>query len=134
MSRHGEVGSVTAFLAVVAVALVALLGLVVDGGRALARRQALLGEAEQAARAGAAQVSVADLRAGRLAIDPAAATVAATAYLAAAGVDGSVTATSGRVTVQVDGGVTTALLGIVGLDRLTVHAVASAGDVAGTGP
>lgn len=62
--RRSQAGSVTAFVAAFAVALVAVAGLVVDGGYLLAGRSAALDEAEAAARAGAQAVDVGVLRLG----------------------------------------------------------------------
>ena len=54
----------TPFVMLLCVALLAVLALVVDGGRALSARETALGDAEQAARVGAAQLSVASMHAG----------------------------------------------------------------------
>ena len=61
----------TAFVAVLAVALFAIVGMAVDSGRAIAAQRLVADEAGQAARAGAGQLSVDALRDGRLAIDDA---------------------------------------------------------------
>src|SRR5581483_8008697 len=53
LQRRDDDGSVTAFVAVLLVALFALMGLVVDGGTAISAQQSAVDEAEQAARAGA---------------------------------------------------------------------------------
>ena len=57
-ARVSDRGSVTAFVALLLVALVALAGLVVDGGAAMSAHQAAVDEAQQAARAGAGALSV----------------------------------------------------------------------------
>ena len=132
MTGHGrEDGSVAAFLAVLAVALFALAGLVVDGGRALAEQQVAAADAEQAARAGAQAVSISSLRQGLVQLDPSAAEQAATSFLDGLGVSGVVTAHAGSVTVTVDVPVTTTILGIVGVRTITVHATATAVDLHG---
>ena len=115
----------------VLVGLVALLGLVVDGGAALTARQAAEVEAEQAARAGAGAVSVDALRSGYVRIDPAAAVAAAEAFTVAAGHPGSASVAGGVVTVRITYQVPTDILGVIGIDRLRVSAVASAVDVNG---
>ena len=128
---RGETGSFTVFVAVLAVGLWVLLGLVVDSGRAIAARAAALSEAEQAARAGVAQLSVVDLRAGRLARDPVAAARAADQFLTLEGQSGSVVVTGGTVTVIIHTGIPTTILGMIGIRRISVSAAASATNVHG---
>ena len=98
-----EEGTISAFVAVLAVALVAVAGLAYDGGqiiRATAEARDLAGAA---ARAGAQQLATAEVHAGRAWLDPTAAEHAAAQYLAATGAAGevSVTDTDVRVTVSV---------------------------------
>jgi Flp pilus assembly protein TadG len=124
-------GSISAFVVLLLVALIVLLGLVVDGGAALSARQAAADEAEQAARAGAGALSVEALRTGSLQLDPAAAVAAADSFAAAAGHPGTATVSGGIVTVQIHYRMATEVLGIVGIDSLPVSAVASATDVQG---
>ena len=62
--RVEDRGTVTAFVASFTVALVAIGGLVVDGGYLLAERQRAFDEADAAARAGAQAIDVDALRAG----------------------------------------------------------------------
>jgi Flp pilus assembly protein TadG len=126
-----DCGQVTAFTAVIAVALLGMAGLVVDGGYALAARQQAAGVAEQAARVGADQIDADSLRAGPVRLDPAAARAAARDYLALAGHTGTVTADGATVTVAVTVIRPTAVLGIVGVDSLTVTGHASARSIAG---
>ena len=65
-------GQVTAFVVVMAAALVLMIGLVLDGGLTLAARERALGEAQEAARAGAQAVNLATYRQdGNLVLDPA---------------------------------------------------------------
>ena len=115
----------------VLVGLIVLLGLVVDGGAALTARQTAEVEAEQAARAGAGAVSVDALRSGYVRIDPAAAVAAAEAFTVAAGHPGSASVAGDVVTVRITYQVPTDILGIIGIDRLRVSAVAAAVDVNG---
>jgi hypothetical protein len=129
--RRCDDGAIAAFVLLVLVGLVALLGLVVDGGSALTARQAAAVEAEQAARAGAGAISVDALRAGSVQIDPSAAVVAAERFASAAGHPGSATVTGEVVTVRISYEVPTDILGIVGIDDLRVSATASAVDVNG---
>lgn len=118
-------------VAVLALALFALAGLAVDGGRALAADQQASAVAEEAARAGAQALSVQALRDGAVTIDGAAAAAAAQRVLAGAGIIGSVTVAAGGVRVAVKDTVPTTMLGIVGIATMTVHATAVATDLHG---
>ena len=113
------------------VGLLALLGLVVDGGAALTARQAAAVEAEQAARAGAGALSVDALRAGQLRVDASTAVGVAEQFMAAAGHSGTATVAGGVVTVRIRYDVPTVILGLVGIGHMTVTADASAVDVDG---
>lgn len=132
-TRHeqGETGSLSVFVAVLAIALFALVGLVVDAGRAVSARAAATDQAEQAARAGAAQLSVDALRSGQITLDPIAAVRAANAFLVAVGQSGSASVTGDTVTVRIDESEPTVMLGIVGIHRIEVSAVATATNVHG---
>jgi Flp pilus assembly protein TadG len=130
-ARRGDVGSLTVFVAVLALALFALIGLVVDGGRAVAAQSAVTGEAEQAARVGADQISVQAIRSGTVAIDPLAAAKAASAYLQAAGTSGVVTISGQNVRVHIQSSEPTVILGIVGVVQIGLSATASATNVHG---
>ncbi|MGH9067929.1 MAG: pilus assembly protein TadG-related protein [Acidimicrobiales bacterium] len=130
--RGGEGGQITAFVAVFAVALFVLAGLVVDGGLALSAKTAALNEAEQAARAGAAALSRSALRQGTLGLDPVAAVRTAQASMAAAGHPGRAWVAGHIVTAEVGPYEhPTFLLGLVGFDHFSIGASASATDVAG---
>ncbi len=129
--RRDQDGSLSAFVVLLLVAMTALLGLVVDGGSALAARQSAADEAEQAARAGAGALSVEALRAGALQLDPSAAVAAAELFARAAGHPGTATVSGGVVTVQIRFRVPTEVLGIIGIDSLPVSAQASAVDIQG---
>lgn len=130
-SRSGA-GSITPFVTILCVALVALLGLVADGGRALSARQAALTEAEQAARAGADQLSVGALRAGSATVDSAAAVATAEDDMAASGHPGTATVRGTVVTASVTAyQLATPLLSLIGVGSLEIAATASATPVAG---
>ncbi len=124
-------GSISAFVALMVVALMALLGLVVDGGRAMAAHQAAMDEAEQAARSGAGAVSTSALRSGSLVLDPSAAVTSADAFTVAAGHPGTAKASGDSVTVSVHYRMATTVLGMVGISSLPVSATATAVDVEG---
>lgn len=101
--RHlEERGSVTAFVAVIAVGLVMVAGLVYDGGQVLAAQASARDLAANAARAGAQEVDLDALRSDGLAVlDPDRAISAAVAYLRANGVEGSAVVDGAQVTVTV---------------------------------
>ncbi len=124
-------GSFTVFVAVLALALFALVGLVVDGGRAVAAQSAAAGESEQAARLGADQISVEAIRSGVVAIDPATASRAAYAYLRSVGTSGTVTISGQTVEVHIQSSEPTVILGIIGIHQIAISASASATNVHG---
>lgn len=127
----GERGSVSAFLACLAVGLFVLVGLVVDGGRVLAARRAAIDVAEEAARTGADQLSVDALRQGVYVVDPASATRAVGAGLRAADMTGTASVSEDTVTVEVHTVVPMTILGIIGLHDISVTGKASATDLHG---
>ena len=97
-----ERGSITAFVAVLAFALIAVAGMVADGGGLLATRIDAGRLASAAARAGAQEVDLDALRtSGRPVLARDRATRSSHAFLASAGVDGTVEVTGPTVTVTV---------------------------------
>ena len=130
-TRSYHDGSISAFVLLLLVACMALLGLVVDGGSALSARQSAADEAEQAARAGAGALSVEALRSGSVQLDASSAVAAAELFTEVAGHRGTASVAGGAVTVRVSYRVPTEILGIVGITSLPVSAVASAVDVRG---
>ena len=122
-------GSLSLFVAVLAVALLAVIGLAYDGAaKVQATQQADLAAAEAARAAGQQMdVSTAILSAGRSTpIDPAAAVAAANRYLAAAGMNGSVSVTGETVTVTTTVQWAPVLLTMVGIGPQTVQGQATA--------
>jgi Flp pilus assembly protein TadG len=130
-AKRDESGVLTAYVAVLAVALLAIVGMAVDSGRALAAQGLAAGEAEQAARAGAGQLSLQGLRDGQVYVDPSAAVKAAETYTLLSGHPGTATVSNGIVTVRVVVVVPTTILDIVGVKSITVSATASASDISG---
>jgi hypothetical protein len=130
-TKRDESGVLTAYVAVLAVALLAIVGMAVDSGRAIAAQGLAAGEAEQAARAGAGQLSVQGLRDGQLYVDTSGAVKAAEAYTLLSGHPGTATVSNGIVTVRVVVVVPTTILDIVGVQNIVVSATASASDVSG---
>jgi Flp pilus assembly protein TadG len=126
-----EGGQILVLTVVVALGLLAVLGLVADGGLLVARHRELQNLADAAARAGAGQLDVAAFRAsdGQIVqLDPTQANAAARRQLRAAGFTGQVrvAASTTQVTVQVDEPIHPPILAGVlpGPVRLTVRAVA----------
>lgn len=124
----GDAGTMSVFVVGLVIVLMAMAGLVVDGGRAVNARAAAADDAEQAARAGANQLDQNELRAsGRVVIDPAAAQQAATDFLAARGYtrgEVSVDVQPNSVRVGVSDDIDTTLLALVNID--TFHVTGSA--------
>jgi len=85
-----EEGSLSVVFPVVVATLLVVIGLCFDGGNGITAHRRAINIAEQAARAGAAQVSPTAIRVGAYQIDPALARQAASAYLAATGYPGQV--------------------------------------------
>jgi hypothetical protein len=120
-------GQITAFVVVVAAALVLLIGLVLDGGLTLAARERALGEAQEAARAGAQGINLAIYRQnGNLVLSPVAALADARAYLAGIGATGTASVTGNVVTVTVTIVQPMQILDAAGPSAITVHATANA--------
>jgi uncharacterized membrane protein len=130
-SRAGEDGQILVLTVIVALALLAILGLVADGGLLLARHRQLQGVADAAARAGAAQLDEASYRASNgttAQLDPTRAEAAAGRYLRAVGFGGqaSITATTTLVRIGLSEVVRPTIVSSIGLGptRLAVTAVA----------
>jgi len=120
-------GTVTAFAVILTSALLACIGLVVDGGLALTAKVRAVGLAQEAARSGAQDIDLTAYRAnGRLALRQDAAIADARAFLTRAGATGTATATLDSVTVTVDTEQPTTLLRLVGITTLRVSAHATA--------
>ncbi|MGO1053685.1 pilus assembly protein TadG-related protein [Crossiella sp. CA198] len=134
--RHDEDGRVTAFVIVIVTAVLLFAGLTLDGGLALAAKVRALGEAQEAARAGAQEIDLAAYRAnGTLRLAPRQASAAARAYLAAAGHSGTVSIAGNTVNVTVLVSQATQLLRLVGIDSITVTGTGQAQPLRGiSGP
>ena len=124
-----ERGSITAFVAVLAITFIACAGLAVDGGRLVAARVQLADHAENAARAGVQEVT--SLRSGEPDIDVSKARSTAAAYLHSWGVSGEVSATTEEVTVSVRRVVPMSILGLFGAGSRMVSAQRSSKAVTG---
>jgi hypothetical protein len=123
----GDSGQITAFVVVMATALILLAGLVLDGGLTLAARERALNLAQEAARAGAQGINLATYRqTGNLVLSAPLATADAQRYLASTGAQGTVQVTGNTVTVTVTITQPMQILDAAGLSAITVHATASA--------
>lgn len=99
---RGDRGSITAFVAVVATALVMVAGMAYDGGQIIAAQAAARSDADKAARAGAQQIDTTHLRStGETTLDPGEAEAAARAFLERSGSTGTVVVNGASVTVTV---------------------------------
>jgi Flp pilus assembly protein TadG len=99
---EGEGGSVSAFVAVVAVGLIMVTGMAYDGGQIVAAQATARDLAASAARAGAQEVDLDRLRStGDATLDPDRAMTAAQAFLAQAGFTGSTRVAGSSITVTV---------------------------------
>lgn len=122
-----ERGSVSVWLALAAVALVLCVGIAVDLGGQVHAQQRARGIAAQAARTAGEEVAAAQAIRGQTpTVDVAAAKRAASAYLAQAGVTGTVTIRSGNVDVTVTDTYTPMFLSSIGVGTLTVTGHSSA--------
>lgn len=125
----------TAFLVALTASVLALAGLVLDGGLALATKVQAAGAAEAAARAGAQAIDLSAYRLdNRLELAPDQAVSRAQAHLSAAGVCGKVTVSGNTVTVVVTASQRTQLLGLVGISSISVEATGHASPHRGIAP
>jgi Flp pilus assembly protein TadG len=136
----GERGSLTLMLAVLFVALLALAGVVIDGGAKLAAAENAAALAQEAARAGAGIVDTATAHeTGNFVVNQDQAIAAAQAYLGSAGVtDYQVApgpAGADTIIVTVHTSEPTKVLSIIGIDSVPATGTATANQVSGvTGP
>lgn len=130
MTTHDDRGAITAFIAVIATALVMVAGMAYDGGQVIAAHNAARNDAERAARSGAQAIDLTHLRAtSEPRLDPAAAEAAALQYLERSGATGTATVSGASITVTVTR--TQPLLILPGADRtITVRETATAVDEA----
>lgn len=126
MAARDEHGISTLFVVFFAVAMLAVAGLVIDGGYALGAKRNAMNVAEQAARVGADSLDQGALRSGATRVSPSRAVTAAQAYLAHVGATGTVTIDGGEVTVTVTKEQTTTILSAINVTHLDVAATATA--------
>lgn len=127
-----EQGMVTATVVIFTVTLLAVAGLVFDGGNLLTAKRRAINEAEAAARAGAQALDLSSLRGGGVVVvDPIAAEDRAKDYLARVGHEGTVSVEGATVRVEVSFVEELSILGAFGLDPRTVKGVGVARAVRG---
>jgi len=122
-SRY-ELGSISGFVIVLSMTFVACAGLAFDGGRMIAARAQATDAAENAARAGAQQIT--SLRSGSPSIDKNSAITSAHHFLESIEIMGVATADENSVTVTTNIRVPMTLLGLFGVRDKSVSAVRSA--------
>ena len=127
-------GRIAVFFAILAPALIALLGLVVDGGGKVRALQRADNIATEAARAAGQEINAPQAILGyRKEVDPDRAIAAAQAYIAATGATGTVVINADlqHITVRVQIVYDTVVLGSFGVDSWTVTATVTATLVVG---
>ena len=126
-AERGDEGIVTAFVVLFMLALLAMAGLVLDGGLALAAKIQAIDDAQAAARAGAQAIDVPLYRStGQVTLDPTEAARGAERYLAQSGRTGTVAVDGDRVTVTVRVTQPTQILSVVGIGAISVSGTGSA--------
>ncbi len=126
-TSESDRGSAAAYLVIFMIAVVALAGLLLDGGAALAARSEAASIAQQAARAAADTLTAPSLRGGGTpTVDTQAAAGVAQAVLDTAGVQGEIDVTATQVTVTVHKTRPAALLSAVGINTVGGTATATA--------
>lgn len=121
--RAGDRGSISGFVVVITLTVMACAGLALDGARLVGEKISVADHAENAARAGAQELS--SLHDGAPTLDPGRARQAAETYLAVHGLAGSVVVTPDRITVTVRSTVAMTLLRLAGVGAKTITATRS---------
>jgi Flp pilus assembly protein TadG len=134
LREQAEAGFVSLYVVVITVGLLAMAGLVIDGGNALAAREQATDVAQQAARAGADALSPDSLRGSPtgLTATPAAAQAAANRVLDTAAVTGTVSVDGDNVTVTVIVHKDTTILSAFGVGPIEGKATSTATALHGT--
>lgn len=122
-------GSLSALTVCLVLSMIALVGLVLDGGAGINEYMRLSDIAENAARVGAQEIT--GVRAGDIRIDRSSAINSSKDYLRLHGVAGSVETTDDSVVVEVWGYARFQILGLVGLSGRQIHVLRTAQLVAG---
>lgn len=126
---HAEEGTVSGFVAVLAVGLIAVAGLAYDGGSIITATAHARDVAAGAARAGAQAADIAQVHAGHTGLDAEAAHERASAFLDAAGVAGTVDVQGATVTVTVTVTQPMRILPIADRQIVATHTATAVSDV-----
>lgn len=123
--RRDESGAASIMLVFFTVAFLAVAGVVIDSGYAMAAKREAMHNAEQAARVGSDALNRGALRDGVTLVDPGRAKAKAEAYLQSVGATGTVAVNGGEVTVTVTGKQDTKILSAVGIGSIPFEATAT---------
>jgi hypothetical protein len=118
ISRHQQRGSFSAFMVIMIVSLVALSGLVFDGGRIIGAYLEMSDDAQNTARIGTQ--NIVSIRAGEPEIDPAQAHQDMSNYLQQQGHDATVYVTKESITVEIRKYVSMRVLNMFGISGRTI--------------
>lgn len=124
--RDDERGSMTPFFVVFVPALVLIVGLVVDGAGKIQANENAQAIASGASRAAANAVASQVVVNGGISLDNNRARIAATDYIEASGMTGTVTVTGTRISVTVETNYSTKFVSIIGIATLPAEASATA--------
>ncbi|MEO9151749.1 MAG: Tad domain-containing protein [Lapillicoccus sp.] len=128
-------GAMSVFVIGLSLVLFGVAGLAIDGGRVINARDRAYDVAEQAARAGANQIDVPELRrSGRVVLLQGDAAGAASNYVrqnSGFTLDGGITTTATTVTVPLKAKLQTTLLSLLNINDLDIEATATASAVTG---
>ncbi|WP_061015157.1 TadE/TadG family type IV pilus assembly protein [Microbacterium sp. CCH5-D1] len=124
--RDDERGSITPFFVVFVPALVLIVGLVVDGAGKIQANENAQAIASGASRAAANAVAAQVVSNGGISLDNTRAQIAATDYIEASGMTGTVNVVGNRITVSVETSYSTKFVSIIGIATLPAEATATA--------
>jgi len=121
-----DTGSASVAFVLIVVTLVVVIGLVVDSAGKYQMAEQAQQVASSAARAATNSISGDTVRVGELTMDPEKAVQAGQAYIAAAGMEGTVTVNGQVVTVEVTTTYSTRFLSLIGITSLPASGQAAA--------
>ncbi|PZT98879.1 MAG: hypothetical protein DI630_18270 [Gordonia sp. (in: high G+C Gram-positive bacteria)] len=124
--RDDERGFITPFFVVFVPALVLIVGLVVDGAGKIQANENAQAIASGASRAAANAVAAQVVSNGGISLDNNRARTAATDYIEASGMTGTVNVVGDRITVSVETSYSTKFVSIIGIASLPAQATATA--------
>ncbi len=123
--RCDQQGMLTAFVALMAVPLLLIAGLVLDAGRSLAGSARAQSVAYSAARAGSEAISTKFLYRSQVEVNCPLAVVLSEKYISSQGAKGYATCVGNAITVDVQLSEPTIILGLVGISTLTERSTAA---------